>query len=726
MRALSGHSGHHPFRVALAVFCAVFLAACGGDAGPTSPPDPPPPTPGSLAIGVESARPNEFVTLRPSAPGRALPDTVTGTIGTVEFRAIRVDDSTLVGLVPAGVTGPQSVSFDLFDRSYSAELEVLEPITVADPAATATALFDKVLARFDSVEAALARGETNGVDSTAVRSFLTASRDAISQAREQFLALSAEEQSAAIPYIVAEAAAVGLEVDASTSGASNAVVSPLVGAGSGGPYSASLCTALTSFANCARISETGSAIRSAAREVAACSAKTIGTSALGGVIGGAVGGGLGFLLGGVGAVPGAIAGIKNGAAIGAGVGVAWCMGDVWDKLTGVYDAAVNPVVVSVDEVFENVRTPTPTPGARVSASPTTEGPTFTSGVATKVDVYVDFRSLSAGDAGGPPVIASLVGEFEGLVRSWDAIRETFSFMDIPPITLPATPRVSVRKKVPASYLSVTAVSPEQITATGAGDDQWMVTFTNPAQGDDHLFSYTVRFSYPDFPDQDRARSGTLRPSRYVVAGLTLTPAADTVMVGKQVTFEWSASDSSGDVLTDSLLAGRKPAWKTSAASIATVGAASGTVTGVSAGTAGITAELESGRTTTDVLVIPDITGTYSLVMENGVTVPGVTYEDSIYSIETTSGSVTLREDGTFSYVRSATGTNLATNKTYDEGGSGGGTYTVNATGTAITFETVEQDGVPITFGSGSVSGNILTLGVQTPEGGGSATLEKQP
>jgi hypothetical protein len=722
MRGHSGHTGRYPFRVALAAISAVFLVACGGDADPTAPPDPPPPTPGSLAIGVESARPNELVTLRPTGLDRALPDTVTGTIGTEDFRAIRLDDSTLVGLVPAGVTGAQTVSFDLYDRPYTAELVVLEPIVVMDPATTATALFDKVLARFDSVEVALASGETNGVDTTAVRSFLTASREAITQAREQFLALSAEEQGAAIPYIVAEAAAVGLEVDATTSEASNAVVFPFVGAGSGGPYSASLCTALTSFESCARISETGSAIRSAAREIAVCSAKTLGTSALGGVIGGAVGGSLGFLLGGVGAAPGAIAGIKNGAAIGAGVGLAWCMGDVWDKLTGVYDAAVNPVVVSVDEVFNDVRTP----GARVSATAATEGATFTSGVATKVDVYVDFRSLSTGDASGPPVLASLVEEFEQLAGSWDEIREKFSFMDIPPITLPATPRVSIRKKVPGSHLSVMGVSPEQITATGAGDEQWMVTFTNPAQGDDHPFSYTVRFSYPDFPDQDRARSGTLRPSRYVVAGLTLTPAADTVPVGEQITFEWTASDSSGDVLTDSLLAGRKPTWKTSAASIATVGTTSGTVTGVSGGTAGITAELESGSATSDVLVVPDITGTYTLVTENGVTVPGVTYEDSIYSIVTTSGSVTLRADGTFSYVRSATGTNLATNMTYDEGGSGGGTYTVNATGTAITFETIEQDGVPITFGSGSVGGDILTIGVQTPEGGGSATLRKQP
>jgi hypothetical protein len=51
---------------------------------------------------------------------------------------------------------------------------------------------------------------------------------------------------------------------------------------------------------------------------------------------------------------------------------------------------------------------------------------------------------------------------------------------------------------------------------------------------------------------------------------------------------------------------------------------------------------------------------------------------------------------------------------------------VNATGTAITFQTTEQEGVPVTFGSGVVSGTTLSVSVQTPEGAGSATLEKQP
>ena len=56
-------------------------------------------------------------------------------------------------------------------------------------------------------------------------------------------------------------------------------------------------------------------------------------------------------------------------------------------------------------------------------------------------------------------------------------------------------------------------------------------------------------------------------------------------------------------------------------------------------------------------MIPDITGTYTLKEENGVTVPGVTWADTIYSIKTTGGSVTLREDRTFSFSRSAVGTN---------------------------------------------------------------------
>jgi hypothetical protein len=744
---------HHPFRparpghtaraVAGAAVLALLLAACGGsDGAPTDPGGSnggdEPPTPRTLVVGVDSARPNEFVTLRLAGLGHAVPDSVTGQVGTTPFRAARVDDSTLVGLVPAGVSGAQVVRFEVDGHSYTAQMVFRAPIEVTDPTAAATALFDQVAARFDSVEAAIAIGATNGVDTAAARRFAVAARAAAEQARARFLALTPDERRAAMPYILAEAAAVGLHVDPAAT--ARAAAPPDFGTVArlslANTSRIGLCTAVASFETCNQIGAAGSAIASAAREVAVCSAKTLGMGALGGTVGGAIGGILGFLAGGVSAAPGAIAGIENGAAIGLGLGLGWCVGDVWEQLTGVYDAAVKPVLVAVQRATaggsgdpELRRAGPRATGvyASVMATETAEPDAYTVGVAQQVDVYVDFRSLSAGDASGPPALAALVEQFNQLSRDWDAIRARFSLLDAPAITLPAAPRVSVRKKVPAAYLSVAAVTPAPITAAAAGTaDAWMVTFDNPQQGDDHEFSYTVRFSFTGFPDQERTLGGLLRPGRYAVAALTLTPAVDTVPVGQGTTIAWTASDSTGDVLTDSLLAGRMPAWTSAQPEVATVGATSGTVTGVSGGTASITAELEQGRATASVLSVPDITGTYTLVSENGVAIPGVTWQDSTYTIVTSGGSVTLRADGTFGYSHSATGTNAVGGATFDEGGSGGGTYTVNASGTAITFQTVEQEGVPISFGSGTILDGTLTVSVTTPDGAGSATLQKQP
>jgi hypothetical protein len=739
----SGRPGH-PLRLALAVAGALLLAACGGSDGPTTPSGDggdPPPAVRTLVVGVDSVRPNEFVTLRLAGLGHAVPDSVTGQVGTTPFRAIRVDDSTLVGLVPAGVSGPQTVRFGVEGHDYTTQMVFREPVaSVADPTAAATALFDQVTARFDSVEAAIAAGATNGVDTAAVRRFAVAARAAVEQARADFLALTPDERSAAIPYILAEAAAVGLHVDpAATARAVRpsdfgtvARLSFVNGSRLG------LCTAIASFESCNQLGAAGTAIAAAAREVAVCSAKTLGTSALGGALGGAVGGAIGFFAGGIGAAPGAIAGIKNGVAIGAGIGLGWCMSDVWDRLVGVYDAAVKPVVVAVDRALSGAsggssdevqlrRAGPRVAGVHASVmAAEAEEAAYTVGVAQQVEVHVEFRSLSAGDASGPPVLAALVEQFNALSRDWDAIRAKFSFLDAPAITLPAAPRVSVRKKVPGSYLSVQAVTPAPITATAAGSEAWMVTFANPRQGDDHQFSYTVRFTFPNFPDQERTLSGLLRPSRYTVAALTLAPAVDTVPVGRSTTIAWTASDSTGDLLTDSLLAGRKPSWSSAQPSIATVGATSGTVTGVRGGTASITAELETGSATASVLSVPDITGTYRLVSENGIAVPGVVWEDSTYTIVVSGGSVTLRADGTFGYSHDATGTNAFGGETFDEGGSGGGTYTVNEAGTAITFETTHQEGEPFSFGSGTIVDGTLTVSVSTPDGSGSATLQKQP
>jgi len=746
MRSYLGRPGRSVLSSSVTFVALTLLMACGGNDGLTEPggPDPVSPTPGTLVIGADSARPSEFITLRPTGLGRAVPDSVIGKVGNVEFRAVRVDDSTLVGIVPTGATGAQTVTFDLAGRQYSGQMYLKAPLEIPDPTAAATALFDRVLARYDSVEARLNAGITNGADSVSVRRFIDAGRATIEEARASFLALTLEERRAAIPYIVAEAAAVGLDISGAAPAAS---ISSPFDAGSGpqfqmvsapgenalllSPTSAamatsSVCSLVTTFQNCAKLGATRATIRAGAVELVRCSVKSLSSSAVGGVLGGVLGA---FLGAGPGSVPATITGIKIGAAVGAGVGVAWCMSDVWDQVTSVYDNAVNPVVASVDEVFASNSRVSAARGSLTPIAPTkataVTASTFTSGVAKQIDVYVDFKSVSAQDATGAPALASLVADFNGLATTWQTLRTKFSFLNIPALTLPAAPRVSVRKRVPASYLSVPAVSLAGTTASTSGNDStWKVTFTNPKQGEDHDLSYTVRFSFPEFPDQDRVRTGTLLPSRYGVASLTVT--ADTVIVGKSVTLVWTAKDSTGDLLTDSLLAGRRPAWETGQAGTATVNASSGSVTGVAGGTAGITASLEAGKATASVLVIPDITGTYTLMQENGVTVPGITYQDSIYSITTSGGSVTLREDGTFSYSRSATGTNLATHKTYSEGGAGSGTYTVNATGTSLTFQVTAVEGTPLTFGGGSVAGNVLSLAVQTPEGAGSAVLQKSP
>src|SRR5690606_5277756 len=199
------------------------------------------------------------------------------------------------------------------------------------------------------------------------------------------------------------------------------------------------------------------------------------------------------------------------------------------------------------------------------------------------------RSISAADADGPPVLASLVQQFNAVASAWNALRAKATFLDLPALTLPASPRLVVTRTVPGEYLSITAVTPAPIQATDTSGEPWMVTFTNQQQGDDHDFSYNVRFSFGGLPDQEQELGGTLRPSKYTVASLQLTPAIDTVLVGTSVSFEWAAADSSGDILTDSLLLGRKPTWTSGSPTVATVGASSGSVTGKQAGNAMIEA-----------------------------------------------------------------------------------------------------------------------------------------
>lgn len=704
-----------PGRLVAAAALAI-LAACGGSDGPTGnePEEPVDPTPAALTVGVDSARPAEFITLRPVAMSRAtVPDSVAGRLGAVEFRAIRIDDSTLVGIVPQVAAGAHQVRFVIGTKEHTGSLVVLAPMVIADPTATAEAIFTQAFAKFDELESKLGDFATNGVDTASLGVFITGGRAQLTDARADFLALSTADRATAIPYIVAQAASLGLDPGAAPALRMADAIS--------------LCTLITTFENCGRISETGSAILSAGAEVARCSAKTLGSAGVGAALGGAVGGALGaYLSAGLAVAPGVIAGIKNGAAIGAGVGLAWCSSDVLDKLLGVYEAAVNPEVVEAEDDLGGWDGLSRDASLRMAEVNAPDSAAYTVGQPRQVNVFVEFRSLSQGDAGGPPVIASLVASFNTMAAKWNKLRADYPLFSLPAIQLPAAPRTSIRKQVPASYLSAGPVSLAGATAVEGGSGlAWTIQFNNPNQGDDHSITYAVDFEYEGFPSQRRSLTAVLKPVRYVVADLGITSALDTVFVLGNTTLSWTASDSSGDVLTEEELEGREPTWTSMTADLATVGATSGVVSGVAPGAATIRGRLEEGEVMAPVDVWFNFVGGYSLETMNGIDIPGITYEDSTYTINTLGGGVGIADDGTFTFSHGALGTNIPGGETFDEGGSGHGTYTVGDFGRALLFTTIEQLGAQVSLATGFIHANgVMEASVLSPEGSAAITLRK--
>lgn len=706
-----------------ATLAALVITACSGGDGPTGNDTDPDDdlTPAALTIGAASARPAEFVTLRPVGMSVAtVPDSIIGTLGAAEFRAIRIDDSTLVGLVPSVAAGTHEARFVIGSNEHKAPLTVMPAIVIADPTATADAIFTAALAKFDELDATLETLGASGADTATLGQFSADARASLEGARADFLALSADERAAAIPFIVAQAAALGLDPTAEPALRTADAID--------------LCTLITPFPECGRISATQNAILAAAAEVATCSAKTLASAGVGGILGGATGATLGFFFGGAGSVPGLVAGIKNGAAIGAGVGLAWCASDVWTKLVGVYDAAITPVVVSAsadidpDDEFPEARAADATTATRVpmaTVNAPAEG-SFTVGVPRQVDVFVEFRSLSLADADGPPVVAALVASFNAMASKWNALRAEYPLFSLPEMSLPAGPRTTILKQVPAAYLEPGPVSLAGATAVEGGADlAWTIRFDNAGQGDDHDFTYAVDFTYPGFPVQRRTIDDVIRPTRYAVAALEITSALDTVFVSESTTpLEWVARDSTGDVLTTEELDGRQPTWTSMTGAVASVGAGTGVVTGSAPGAASIRARLEQGEVLASVDVWFDFRGSYTLLTQNGIDLPGVTWEDSTYVIVTSGGGLSIAGDGTFTFSHSATGTDKVNDESYDEGGSGHGTYTVGDFGRALLFTTIEQEGTPVSIGSGFISGGIMTGSASTPEGSASLTLRK--
>lgn len=697
-------------RIALTALLATFVIGCASDGPAGTDPLTQEPTPAALQVGADTVRPSELITLRPIARVGALPDTIKGRLGATEFRAIRIDDSTLVGLVPAIAAGTYQARFVIGTKAHTDSVVILPAVVIADPTATVEALFTRVLAQFSAIEAGMPAVAANGGDTLVTRDIVIGGRAALAQARTDFLALTTAQRAQAAPIITAQFAALGI---------GGSVGSSVMGAPSTDPQ-ISICRLALSWEQCAKASETRDAIVAGARLLTTCVAKTVSASAAGGIIGGAAGGVLGSFLFGAGIAPGIIAGIKFGISVGAVVGLTSCIGDVWTKLDGVTQATVKPVLTEVDDLFGDVRASRT--GASLNALP---ADAFTAGTPRRVDVYAEFRSLSAQDASGPPFLVAMVTQFNSLAASWNRVRADYPILRLSLLQLPAAPVTVVRKKVPAAYLTVTAITPAPITATAQGSDTtWNVTFLNPNQGDDRVINYSVAFTYPNLPVQTRPLTATLRPARYAVAQLLVAPQLDTIYVSASTTLTWFARDSTGDSLTVGEIAGRTPTWTSQSPNLATVGSSSGTVRGTAMGSATIRGVMGTGEATATVLVWFNYTGSYTLLTVNGITLPGTTYDDSLYTIETTGGGLSISADSTFTYSISALGKNKRNTQTFDEGGSGRGTYTVGANGTALVFTTIETAGTPVSFGTGFIQNGIMTASVSTPAGGGSVTLRK--
>jgi uncharacterized protein YjdB len=145
------------FAVALAVHAALSLTACGGGAGdtpagpsapvtPTPPAPPPPPSAVALRVPVDTVRPGAVV--RVVLPGGGAPNGASGTLGSAAIQAARVDDSTLVGLVPDLAPAVYTLRLTLGARAGEASVTVQPAPAIADPLAAVSTRLDAMTATF--------------------------------------------------------------------------------------------------------------------------------------------------------------------------------------------------------------------------------------------------------------------------------------------------------------------------------------------------------------------------------------------------------------------------------------------------------------------------------------------------------------------------------------------------------------------------------------------------
>lgn len=663
------------WRDVAAMLLATLLAGCGDGTGPEAP----------LPIAMSTAvRAYQVVEARLGA-GAVTQAEVSGTLGTVAITASRLDDSTVAFAVPNVLAGPHTLSLSSGGKSYKATLQVQAAPAVANPAAS----LDSIGRRIDSVlvahaaalEAPLDLSTIGGIDTAAVRSQLAVLRARVADFRGQVAALSPAEQAEVAAFFAANRHLLTVvEGSVASAGAMHALAAASRAAGSactGGKacYDAVDKLLLTVIAG------------SGAALTVMHGAKV--ASWLGGVASKITAEGLMIVTAGVlmGYVMNEIATMTRSAVKG--------------LLTG---SAVSPALVPSLAVQQPVT-------LRFGE----DLPTFRSGTPGPMVVTAEYRSLTAGDLASDPALSAVAASFRLFQDGFSAVASLIPFFDIPAPSFPASPLVRVVEPIPPSQLAIGTVSPAGFTAAASSSGaNWMLTFANALQGRDHQVSFPVTFTPPGLPSQTASRPALVQPLVYRVASLQMTYPATTVSMLATLNLATIAKDSTGRAMTAAELGGRKPAWSTANAGIATVDA-DGVVTGKAQGTTRITAVLEGGRAELDVTVSASCdagwvfgtwTATHGAWESPMVPLPGL-FKNGNVPARIGSATITINADSSFSGTQTWHLVNSMYEGMYGPGGNPvGGYVTTRYTGGKLRISCTISP-------NGAKSVQLQTLAVET-------------
>ena len=660
-----------------------LVAGCGGD-NPAGPDDNDTP-PKALSIASPSVQTLQIISV--GVRGVTLASqTVDGRFAGQAIKGARLDDTTLAVIVPPVAAGAHELRFDIAGQPFTANLQV----TATAPATDADAYFDGVFVRLtaeaDTIDQVLAAAtaSTAASDTAGLRAIAQQLRWAADSGRKIVTGMSAADRAMAAAYL-------------RTNSDTTPVVSPSPLAG-GPSFAIGGCDGGTT-AECN--AELRLAWEQLQAKIASCTLSAVKWGAAGAIVGGVLGSGA-FSL------PFA----ALGAVLGSAAGTAICVYDINDSAM---ETIITPAITNLDQAI---------PGASYEVAPAA----VYYRVKSPKDVVVtaEVRSLIASDASLPGVEGIIARTVNTCTTLWTKLMQV-SKVSLPGPKLPETPQNRIVREMPASLLKIGTISLAGATATTAGDDtSFRVTFVNDKQGADHSFSYAVRYEPAGRPAQERVLSGVLRPERYAVASLAVDSAPAEMRVGQgTVKLHWIARDSSGAFLggtgVDSLLNGRKPEWTSDKPGVATV-SADGVLTAVDTGTVAITARLEGGTATVAFTVYPNVTGSWSLKILNGNTVP-YAEPDSTGTTDYLGGAISIAADSTFTFGYAETYTNKFTGIVYDEGSSGSGTYTLR--GNSIVFTILQKSGESVEQIVGaSFADGALTVTYSGPDGSAVGQLRR--